>query len=49
MKDVDGNGAGNEANQTSEQNKPPIVLGNKAIKNAEHITGPIVNAADESA
>ena len=36
MKDIDGNNAGDETNQTGEQNQPPVVFTGKAGKNAEH-------------
>ncbi|WP_249139457.1 hypothetical protein [Bradyrhizobium japonicum] len=36
MKDADRDNAGNEADQASEHDEPPIVLDRKAGENAEH-------------
>ena len=40
MKNIDRNKAGYEANQTGEQNKPPVVLIRKTGKNTEHVIAP---------
>jgi len=36
MKDIDRDDAGNETNQTGEQNQPPVMLSGKTGKNTEH-------------
>jgi hypothetical protein len=38
MKDIEGNNARNETDQDREQNKPPVVLTGKTVKNSEHET-----------
>jgi hypothetical protein len=40
MKNIDRSNACNEADQTGEQYKPPIMLGSKTGKYAEHAIGP---------
>jgi hypothetical protein len=40
MKNIHRNNACYEANQTSEQNKPPVVLIRKTGKNTEHVMAP---------
>ncbi|UPK40746.1 hypothetical protein IVB18_00175 [Bradyrhizobium sp. 186] len=43
MKDADGHNTCNEANQTSEHDKPPIMVFRDAGKNAEHSDRSLVN------
>jgi len=40
MKDIDGNNACDETDQTGQQHQPPIVLNGKTGKNTEHVMRP---------
>src|SRR5439155_25325618 len=46
MKDADGYNTCNEANQTSEHDKPPIMVFRETGKNAEHRNRSLVNALE---
>jgi hypothetical protein len=41
MKDIDGNDACDEADQTGEQHQPPVMLIRQAAKYTEHVIRPL--------